>query len=254
MTGTPTRRRPTRLAEKGPTCAAAKRRQKRHRLLDIALAAPGLVVTAPLLGAGVLIARLTSGGTGLFQQERLGLRGKPFTVYKLRTMRADADASSTSTAAHDPRLTRAGVWLRRTKIDELPQLWCVLRGDMSFVGPRPDVPAVIDSIPPNERAVVLSVRPGITGLATLYFRDEEEILAAVDNPDAFSLEELLRVKTLLNTRWIKHDSVANRIRLILLTVWPRAEAFAGFVDDLVPELTTDPDVDSINRLRVQSPD
>lgn len=237
------------MSDRRPASSATAPGEGLARLLDIVVAGPGLVLTSPLLLIGWALARLSSGGSGLFQQERVGRHGAPFTVYKLRTMRVDAAGTSTSTASSDPRLTGIGRLLRRTKLDELPQLWCVLRGDMSLVGPRPDMPAVVGSIPPEERKRILSVRPGITGLATLYFRDEETILAQVENPDAFSLEEILRVKTALNLRWIEQASLLDRFKLILLTVIPSDQRFTAMLSRLAPALDQHPDVSSIRQLR-----
>jgi len=129
-----------------------------------------------------VLIKLDSPGPVIYSQWRVGKNGRLFKLYKFRTMVKDADRiGGTVTTDDDPRITRIGKILRKFKLDELPQLWNVLKGDMSFVGPRPDVPGYADKLEGDER-IVLSVRPGITGPATLKYRNEEEILASVEDP------------------------------------------------------------------------
>ena len=159
------------------------------RAFEASLACLGLAVASPvlLLAAGLVAA--TSPGPVLFRQQRVGLGGRPFTLLKLRTMRV-APEGSQLTASGDSRITPVGRWLRRFKLDELPQLWNVVRGDMSLVGPRPEVPRYVDPQDPLWRQV-LSARPGLTDPVTLRLRDEEALLAASEDPERFYRERLL---------------------------------------------------------------
>lgn len=150
------------------------------RAFEAVAAGVALVVLSPLLAALALAVALGSRGGALFRQTRVGRGGAPFTLYKLRTMRA-ADGPRV-TAGGDPRVTPLGWWLRRTKLDELPELWNVLVGDMSLVGPRPEVPEYVDADDPLWRRV-LAVRPGLTSPVTLRLRDEEALLAEVGDDD-----------------------------------------------------------------------
>jgi len=162
------------------------------RVLDLALATLALVVLAPLLLAAMAWVRADSPGPALFRQERVGRGGRVFRIHKLRTMRADAPAAGPAITAHaDERVTRAGRWLRRYRIDELPQLIDVLRGDMSLVGPRPEVPRFVALYPPELRERVLAVRPGITDPASLEFVDEAELLARSADPERAYVEAIL---------------------------------------------------------------
>jgi len=153
--------------------------------VEATLACLGLAVASPIL----LLIAAASPRPVLFRQQRVGLNGRPFTLLKLRTMRV-APEGSQLTAAGDTRITPVGRWLRRFKLDEIPQLWNVVRGDMSLVGPRPEVPRYVDPQNPLWRQV-LSVRPGLTDPVTLRLRDEEALLAGVDDPESFYRERLL---------------------------------------------------------------
>jgi lipopolysaccharide/colanic/teichoic acid biosynthesis glycosyltransferase len=159
------------------------------RAVEACLAGLGLAVASPLflIAAGLVAA--TSPGPVLFRQQRVGLNGQPFTLLKLRTMKV-APEGSQLTASGDSRITLVGRWLRRFKLDEIPQLWNVVRGDMSLVGPRPEVPRYVDPESPLWRQV-LSVRPGLTDPVTLRLRDEEALLAGAADPERFYRERLL---------------------------------------------------------------
>ncbi len=146
------------------------------RGVEVAFALAGLAAASPILLAASLLVAATSPGPVLFRQQRVGRNGRPFTLAKLRTMRV-APEGSQLTASGDLRVTGVGRWLRRLKLDELPQLWSVVRGDMSLVGPRPEVPRYVDAADPLWRAV-LAARPGLTDPVTLRLRDEEALLAA----------------------------------------------------------------------------
>jgi lipopolysaccharide/colanic/teichoic acid biosynthesis glycosyltransferase len=185
------------------------------RVFDIALAATGLAISWPIILVAALAARRDTGASGIFSQQRIGRHGRPFTIRKIRTMRATG--GSHVTTAGDHRITPLGKVLRRTKIDELPQLWNVLKGDMSFVGPRPDVPGYADRLAGEDRRV-LDLRPGITGPATLKYRDEETILAAQADPVAYNDEVIWPDKLAINRAYQDNWSLAGDLTCIWRTV------------------------------------
>jgi len=186
------------------------------RLFDIVCAACGLLVLSPVLLLASMLVGLSSPGGVLFRQERIGLHGVPFTIYKFRTMRKDSDGLKITTG-NDARITPVGRVLRKTKLDELPQLLNVLKGDMSFVGPRPEVREYTDLYTPEQRQVFL-VRPGITGLASIRFRNENEILSDSEDPNRTYIEQIMPQKLALDLEYIPHASVLYDIKLILQTL------------------------------------
>ena len=193
------------------------------RLFDIVIAALGLVLLSPLLLAIAAWIKLDSTGPVFFRQERVGRFGRSFRIHKFRTMRIEA-AGPALTVGADPRITRAGSFLRRTKIDELPQLIDVLRGDMSVVGPRPEVPRYVATYPPALRTKVLSVRPGITDPASLQFRDESALLARAADPEREYREVVLPQKLRLAADYVDTASLGGDLRLIAATLralWSR---------------------------------
>lgn len=176
----------------------------------------GLVVLSPLMvviGLGVL---LTSRGPLLYKQARVGRHGRLFTIYKFRTMEVGSDHNSVS-VHNDGRATRLGVWLRRTKLDELPELWNILRGDMSFVGPRPDVPGFADRLKGEERRI-LELRPGLTGPATLKYAREEYLLARVPDPIKYNDEVIWPDKVRINLEYLDHQSLGTDLKIIWKTL------------------------------------
>ena len=195
------------------------------RLFDLILATFGLVLLAPVFVAVAVWVRLDSPGPVFFRQERIGRGGVPFRIHKFRTMRVAAESPGPAlTIGADPRITRAGAFLRRTKIDELPQLIDVLRGDMSIVGPRPEVPDFVAAYPPELRAKVLSVRPGITDPASLQFRDESTLLARAADPEREYRDVVLPAKLRLAADYVDKASLAGDLRLIASTLramWSR---------------------------------
>lgn len=190
---------------------------RRKRALDLVLGGLALVVTGPIALAGIAMARRDTGLPGVFSQERIGRDGVPFRVYKVRTMRSSAPSTSTVTVDADPRVTHLGAVLRRFKIDELPQLFNVVRGEMSLVGPRPDVVGWADQLQGADR-VVLSVAPGLTGPATLAYRHEERLLAAADDPEAYNRDVVWPDKVRANREYVENWSLAGDLRLLWLTV------------------------------------
>lgn len=191
-------------------------RLRRKRLFDIACAALGLLILTPVLLVCTLLVGLTSPGGVLFRQERIGKDGVPFTIYKFRSMRKDNAGLKISTS-RDTRITPVGRVLRKTKLDELPQLWNVLKGDMSFVGPRPEVREYTDLYTSEQRQVLL-VRPGITGLASIRYRNENELLTASSDPNRTYIEEVMPAKLALDLNYIPRACVSYDIKLILETL------------------------------------
>ena len=187
------------------------------RSFDVFFSFLGLCATGWLIGLAILGARLSTRRSGLFRQWRIGQHGRPFEILKIRTMRDVAGVSTTVTTVGDPRITRFGHWLRKHKIDELPQLYNVLRGDMSFVGPRPDVPELIATLKGADR-IVLSVRPGITGPASIKYRNEEELLAMQPNPDAYNRTVIFPDKTRINREYVERYRFLEDIRFVIQTL------------------------------------
>jgi lipopolysaccharide/colanic/teichoic acid biosynthesis glycosyltransferase len=195
--------------------AVSARDRVLKRAFDIGLSALGLLILWPVILVAALLARHDTKSSGIFQQTRIGRNGEPFTVYKIRTMRAISGTSVT--VADDPRITPLGARFRRWKIDELPQLWNVLKGDMSFVGPRPDVAGFADRLSGPDRDI-LSLRPGITGPATLAYRDEEDLLGAQSDPEAYNRETIWPNKVAINRRYMREYSLWKDIIVIWETL------------------------------------
>ena len=189
------------------------------RLFDVLAAVAGLLVLSPLFALVALAIKLTSSGPVYFRQERVGRDFQPFRIYKFRTMVVDAPKlGGQITAGRDPRITSIGHLLRKTKLDELPQLLNVLSGEMSLVGPRPEVPKYVEMFRP-QFAEVLSVRPGITDLASVKYRDENEILGQADDPEAAYVNQVLPDKLALATEYVRRASFWFDVRLIFATFW-----------------------------------
>lgn len=186
------------------------------RACDVAVAAAGLALLAPLLACIALATRLDTRGPIFFRAPRIGMAGRTFTMLKFRTMVADAAARGPRiTTGDDPRITRVGRLLRRARLDELPQLVNVLRGEMSLVGPRPEAPDFVALYPPEARAV-LRVRPGMTGLAQLVFRDESRFLVGEDVEERY-VQRVLPAKLQIDLAYVEHASPALDLWLVLLT-------------------------------------
>jgi lipopolysaccharide/colanic/teichoic acid biosynthesis glycosyltransferase len=188
------------------------------RVFDIVMALAGLILLSPLLLATAILIKLDSLGPIFFTQERMGKGFQPFFIYKFRTMVHDAShKGGPITFGGDPRITRVGQFLRKTKIDELPQLINVLRGDMTFVGPRPEVPEFVELFR-QDYEEILTVRPGITDLASLKYRNEAAVLGHCNNPQEEYLRHVLPDKINLNKEYIKRSSFFFDLTLILKTV------------------------------------
>ena len=189
-----------------------------RRFVDVVASGAGLVLLSPLFAAVAISIKVTGRGPVFFRQERVGLHGTEFSIYKFRTMVVDAaHGGSGITVGGDVRVTRVGRFLRRFKIDELPQLINVLRGEMTLVGPRPELPQYVakfcDAYEP-----ILRLRPGITHRASILYRDEEELLAAVPDPERFYVEEIMPTKLRLYTRDLDRDGFRQDVLTILQTL------------------------------------
>ena len=187
------------------------------RGFDIVLALVGIFFTWWVILIAILIATIETKSFGLFRQKRVGKDGKLFNVFKIKTMKPVEGMDTTVTTANDMRITKNGKFFRKTKVDELPQLFNVLFGSMSFVGPRPDVEGYADKLEGEDR-VILSVRPGITGPASIKYRNEEEILAQQDNPKEYNDKVIWRDKVKINKEYITNWSFRKDIEYILKTV------------------------------------
>ncbi len=188
------------------------------RALDIMSSTAGLILLSPVIGLVACCIKLTSPGPVLFRQVRIGKDGCPFQILKFRSMVMQASRSdSRITVAGDQRVTAIGRILRRYKVDELPQLWNVIRGDMSLVGPRPEVPVYVAEYTPEQR-MVLSARPGITDPASLAYRHEEEILADHGDPEQFYRAQILPDKLAQNRAYLKKITLWRDIRIVIKTI------------------------------------
>lgn len=190
------------------------------RLFDIFGSSAGLLLTWWIIILGYIAATLDTWENGFFIQERIGRHGRRFKVIKLRTMRSDAKIYTNVTTLKDKRTTMVGRLLRKAKIDELPQLVNILLGDMSFVGPRPDVPGFADRLEGNER-LILSVRPGLTGPATLKYKDEETLLSDKIDPEEYNRKVIYPDKVRINLEYIRNYSFVKDMQYIWKTICDR---------------------------------
>jgi lipopolysaccharide/colanic/teichoic acid biosynthesis glycosyltransferase len=187
------------------------------RILDILVSLVGLICLFPLLLLAAVLIKLDSRGPIFFRQERIGMRFRPFQILKFRTMVQNSIAGGQSiTVGDDPRITRVGWFLRKTKIDELPQLINVLRGEMTFVGPRPEVPQYVELFR-QDYEEILNVRPGITDLASIKYRDEAALLAQAENPEEEYVTRVLPDKINLGKEYIRRSSVFFDLTLMFKT-------------------------------------
>ncbi len=185
------------------------------RALDLSLSLLLLPITLPLIVIGWIAAAWETKENGFYSQIRIGKEGKPFKLLKIKTMKSSK--GTTVTTSSDPRITRSGRIMRRVKIDELPQLFNVIKGDMSLVGPRPDVPGFADKLTGEDR-IVLNIPPGITGPASLKYKDEEEILAKVDDPEKYNKEVIWPDKVKINKEYVKHWSLKRDLIILWQTI------------------------------------
>lgn len=188
------------------------------RVFDVFFAMVGLILLWPLFLAVALLVKLDDRGPVFYRQVRVGRFGREFRIVKFRTMREGSDRAGPSiTAARDPRVTRVGHWLRKAKLDELPQLCNVLRGEMSFVGPRPEVPKYV-ALYTEEQKKVLELRPGITDEASIEFRDEELLLATAPDPGKYYVEHCMPAKIALNLSYAAKANLFRDLHVIFRTI------------------------------------
>jgi len=197
-----------------PGLAPAKRVAK--RAFDLVLAIIMLPLIAPASLVLIILAKIFN-GRGLFVQSRVGQYGELFPLYKICSMKPVEGYSTNVTTDNDPRITKFGRIIRKTKIDEFPQIFNVLKGDMSFVGPRPDVTEAFEDLT-DEDVVILCIRPGITGVASLAFKDEENLLASVDDPEEYNRYVIFPKKVKLNKEYVRQQSIILDCKIMMETV------------------------------------
>ena len=193
------------------------------RAFDVIGAAAGLLLTGPIILFAFIAASVDTRANGFFTQQRVGRKGRIIRIVKIRTMRNIEGVETTVTTDSDPRITSLGRFFRQTKIDELPQLVNVLIGQMSFVGPRPDVPGFADQLKDDDR-IILTVRPGITGPATLKYRNEETLLSRQNDPERYNREVIFPDKLRLNRSYVENYSFYKDMIYILQTILPNKNA------------------------------
>lgn len=187
------------------------------RLFDIVASFCGIVILFPLIVIVSILIKLTSKGPVLFKQVRVTKNGRLFKIYKFRTMRENSEGNKQITVGNDSRITGIGHVLRKTKLDELPQLFNVLKGEMSLVGPRPEVPKYVELYTKEQREI-LKVSAGITDYASIYFSNESELLGEAENPEEFYIKKIMPYKIELNKKYIKEIGIVTDIKLIILTI------------------------------------
>lgn len=189
------------------------------RFFDILLSALGLIILSPLFIILALWIHFDSRGPIFYKQIRVGKDNKDFKLYKFRSMRMGSDKGSLITiGGRDPRVTRSGYWIRKSKLDELPQLINVFKGDMSIVGPRPEVRKYVD-LYTNEQLKVLAVRPGITDLASIKYRNENELLSTQSDPEGFYINHIMPDKLRYNIEYVENHNLLYDLKLIFKTFW-----------------------------------
>lgn len=188
------------------------------RLFDIVFSISGILILSPFFILISILVMVTSAGGAFYRQVRVGKNGKEFKLFKFRTMRMGSDkASALTIGMRDSRITRIGYYLRKYKLDELPQLFNVLIGDMSFVGPRPEVPKYVALYTPEQKSV-LKVKPGITDYASIVYSEENALLANAENPEELYINKVMPAKLKLNMRYIQDMSLRTDMGIILKTI------------------------------------
>lgn len=225
-----------------------------QRLLDILLSGLGLIILSPLLLPIVIILRLTGEGEVFFRQNRVGLGGQYFRLYKFATMLKNSPniGTGTLTVRSDPRILPVGHFLRNTKINELPQLLNILLGDMSIIGPRPQTRRCFDAFPERSQQVIQTVRPGLSGIGSIVFRSEQDMMDSAEDPNLFYDTVIMPYKGLLEEWYVRHASLGSYTRLIFLTAWVILAPKSQLVWRLFPDLPAPPLelVEAVNYLEV----
>lgn len=187
------------------------------RVFDIIVSFCGIIILFPLIIIVSILIKITSKGPVLFKQIRVTKNGKLFKIYKFRTMKENSEGNKQITVGKDNRITGIGHILRKTKLDELPQLFNVLKGEMSLVGPRPEVPKYVE-LYTDEQREILKVPAGITDYASIYFSNESELLGEVENPEEFYIKKIMPYKIELNKKYINEIGIMTDIKIIILTI------------------------------------
>lgn len=192
-----------------------------QRLFDVVFSGVALIALMPIFLPLMLLLRLTGEGEIFFLQDRIGRQGKYFKLYKFATMLKNSPNIGTGTVTlhNDPRVLPLGGFLRRTKINELPQLINIFKGDMSLIGPRPQTQRCFDAFPTQSQQEIIKVRPGLSGIGSIVFRNEEEMMHANNNPDKFYDEIVMPYKGSLEVWYVSHQSIWSYFCLISLTLW-----------------------------------
>lgn len=213
-----------------------------QRLFDILFAATALMVLSPLLVPVAVVLRLTGEGEVFFRQQRVGRGGRMFGLYKFATMLKNSPnlGTGTVTLRNDPRVLPVGRFLRKTKVNELPQLLNVLLGDMSLIGPRPQTRRCFDAFPLPSQEAIMRVRPGLSGIGSIVFRDEEELMHAQNDPNRYYDEVIMPYKGMLEEWYVAHQSIGTYFALIVLTGWVVLFQRPQAVWKLFPELPRPP--------------
>ena len=213
-----------------------------QRFLDIVFSGIALLVLSPLLLPVVLILRLTGEGEVFFRQDRIGLHGKSFGLLKFATMLKNSPnvGTGTVTVKDDPRVLQFGRFLRKTKLNELPQLLNIFMGDMSIIGPRPQTRRCFDAFPPKSQAEIVKVRPGLSGIGSIVFRDEEELMHASKEPERFYDEVIMPYKGRLEEWYVANQGLRTYLASILATAWVVVFSESRMVWALFPDLPQPP--------------
>jgi len=214
-----------------------------QRFFDIVFSGIALVLLSPLLLPLMFILRVTGEGEIFFPQSRVGRGGKHFKLYKFATMLKDSPnmGTGTVTVKNDPRVLPMGGFLRKTKINELPQLINIFNGDMSVIGPRPQTQRCFDAFPLSSQNEIIKVRPGLSGIGSIIFRDEEDMMYANNDPDKFYDEIVMPYKGSLEDWYVSHQNIASYFSLIGLTIWVVLGFSSGLVWNLFKDLPTPPE-------------
>lgn len=213
------------------------------RILDIIIALLALIILSPLFIIVIILLKMTGEGEVFYMQKRIGLNDKEFKIYKFATMLKNSLSmgSGSITVRNDPRVTKVGKFLRMTKINELPQILNILKGDMSVVGPRPLVTKTFNAYPEDIRYQVYKVKPGLTGLGSIYFRDEEEMISkAKEDPHQFYERVVAPYKGALEIYYQEHKSTLTDLKLIFATAWYILFPKSGLLDKMFKNLPNNP--------------
>lgn len=213
-----------------------------QRLLDIVFSGLALLLLSPLLVPIAIALRLSGEGEVFYVQQRVGRGGKPFGLYKFATMLKNSPnlGTGTVTVKDDPRVLPLGRWLRKTKINELPQLLNILKGDMSIVGPRPQTQRCFDAFPARSQAQIVKVRPGLSGIGSIVFRDEEELMHASAEPEKFYDSVIMPYKGLLEEWYVAHQGLRTYLVSIVATAWAVLFPSSPFVWKAFTDLPSPP--------------